>query len=98
MEIEGQEKNKTTAKNTYLSRAKCNDLDFATKIKSVARPHIESFNFSCKDGLEKVTQYLNPLEIVSSEIRGGGQIGSNKESTFAIFRKIKIWYEDVKIG
>jgi DNA-directed RNA polymerase I subunit RPA2 len=97
MEIESEGKVTDPAVKQYIARATCKDLDFATKIKSVARPHIDSFNYSFSEGLEQVTKYLNPVEIHTSEIKAL-PFGEKKEVTLPSFKKIKIWYEELYLG
>jgi len=90
------ENSQDTTQDRNLLRATCKDLDFATELKFAARQHIESFNFACTDGLQKVVQYLQPLEITPVDIPKSA--GSQKEGPYFAFKRMKIWFQDVKIG
>ena len=91
MEVE-KEKTTTVDQDAALNRGKCRDPDFATLIKSASLPHIDSFNFAMTEGLNKVVQYMRPLEIIPVENP------SQKEGPYYAFRRMKIWYQDVKLG
>lgn len=38
----------------FLDRARCNNLQLAQKMKDIAYPHIESFNYVYNEGLQKI--------------------------------------------
>jgi len=86
-----------TDQDKALARGKCQDPDFATLIKTAAFPHIDSFNFAMSEGLVKVVQYLKPLEIFPLEMSQSSS-ASQKETTNYAFKRMKVWYQDIKLG
>lgn len=80
-----------------LRRGKGRDLDFATLIKTASYPHINSFNYAMSEGLTKVVQYLRPLEILPIEMPQGSS-NSQKEGPYFPFKRMKVWYQDIKLG
>lgn len=52
------------SREDFISRAKQTNLDFAKKLKQAAFAHIDSFNFIYDEGLKKITQYLQPVDII----------------------------------
>lgn len=41
------------------------NLELATKIKDAAKHHIESFNFMTDGGLDKICEYMTPVDIIN---------------------------------
>ena len=82
----------TITPKQFLERATCSNMEIARKLKVASQHHIDSFNFIYEEGLQKVCQYLNPLEILNLPKAEG------EPKSFLPFRKMKIWYEGLKIG
>jgi len=93
MEVENNTKVNSTDQEAALERGKCRNPDFATLIKTASLPHIDSFNFAMGEGLARVVKYLRPLEIVPQDAPA-----YQKEGPFYAFRRMKVWYQDVKLG
>ena len=71
--------------NYILSRTKCDNLDFATKIKDISKQHIESFNYIYEEGLSKICEFMSPLEIIKKAIKK-----QEGKETFLPFERMKI--------
>lgn len=76
----------------FLSRAKQTNFDTAKKLKLAAFGHIDSFNYLYDEGLSKITQYLQPVDIVKEE-RGASEF----RQSYLPFKSMKVWIEDLQI-
>ena len=80
----------------YIDRATCKNLEMAKNIQLVAKHHIESFNFIYEGGLDKVCEYLQPIEILKE--MNDSQESSSQIKSALPFGKMKIWFEELSIG
>lgn len=78
----------------FLNRATCSSLSLATQIQYAAEAHISSFNFIYNPGLEKLIQYLPPLQILQSSENDT----HSKPLLHLPFKQMKIWFEELSIG
>jgi len=86
----------TLSKKQHLARARCSNPETASKLKQVAFHHIDSFNYIFDEGLNKICQYLSPMEIF-------GNTGTSRKENPTLkpvlpFKKMKIWFESLSIG
>lgn len=55
------------SREDFISRARQTNLDSAKKLKQAAFAHIDSFNYIYDEGLKKITQHLEPVDIIKEQ-------------------------------
>ncbi len=74
----------------FLQRATCSNLAQATLLKTAAFHHIDSFNYIYDTGLQKLVQYIQPIEIIKDK-----EESATSRPSFLPFKNMKIWFEDL---